>query len=37
MILATIPELRRIFLADKSRWMMDGEWSCRWARPLATL
>ena len=36
-ILATIPELRRTFLADKSRWMMGGDRSWRYARPHATL
>ena len=34
-ILATMPTLRRTFLADRSRWMMGGEWLCRKDRPLA--
>ena len=35
-ILATIPVLRSTFLADRSRWMIGGEWLCRKDRPLAT-
>ena len=35
-ILAVMPAFRRMFLADKSRWMMGGRWLCRKARPLAT-
>ena len=33
---ATIPSFRRTFLADKSRWMMGGEWLCRNESPRAT-
>ena len=35
-ILANMPELRSTFLADRSRWMIGGEWLCRKDRPRAT-
>ena len=35
-ILATIPEFKSTFLADRSRWMIGGDWLCRKDRPRAT-